>query len=423
MAQVECIPEAKALIKRALTFTSTGKQPYTLELYKELKGNGLYIPRTFADGSLVVDIWPAIKINANLTLRPEQARLVNDYLKAIQSTSPYGGIIKSPPGSGKTILGVYLICYFKYPSLIIVPTDRLMDQWRERLKTFSNLQDSDIGIIRQNICDVIGKQVVIGMIHSLAKAEQKYPHIANMFGFVIWDETQVLGAESFSRTAGFFNCKFRLSLSATPVRKDGMESVFLYHIGRIVADYGRIKIHPKIIYQNYTGRDTSHDGYIWRGELNLGRYLNKVASSKSRNVMIANAIIMACNKGRDILVLSDRLNQLETLRQLIMEGAIPEGDIGFFTGKIKQLDRKVLLATYGSASMGADLPRLSTLILATPRVDIEQAIGRILRDTEGRQHEPIVIDIIDTASSIMRNWAKARLRLYKRYTTEIIGIN
>src|SRR3989304_4245926 len=87
MARVECVPEAKPLIKKALTFTSTGKQPYTLELFKDLKGNGLYIPRTFADGRSVSGIWPAINIKANLTLRPEQAKLIDDYLKAIQSIS------------------------------------------------------------------------------------------------------------------------------------------------------------------------------------------------------------------------------------------------------------------------------------------------------------------------------------------------
>ena len=423
MARVECLSEvAKALIKKALTFTSTGKKPYTLELYKELKGNGLYIPRTFADGSPISGRWPGIAVKANMTLRPAQIKLVQDYLNALRTNSPYGGIIKSSPGSGKTLLGVYLICHFKYPALIIVPTDRLMDQWKDRLKTFSNLLDDDIGIIRQSKCDVENKKVVIGMIHSLSKADTKYPYIADKFGFIIFDETHVLGAKSFSKTAGFFNCRYRLALSATPRRHDGMEPVFLYHIGGIVADSGQIKIHPRIIYQNYAGQDTSHNGYIWRGELNLGRYLNKIASSLSRNVMIANAIIMAYRKDRDILILSDRLNQLEILKQLIIAGGISEGDIGFFTGNSKQLDRKVLLATYGSASMGADIPRLSTLVMATPRVDLEQSIGRILRDTEGRQHEPVVIDIVDTASSIMRNWAKARLRLYKRYTTDIIGL-
>ena len=55
-------------------------------------------------------------------------------------------------------------------------------------------------------------------------------------------------------------------------------------------------------------------------------------------------------------------------------------------------NKQVIVATYAMAAEGLDIKSLTTLMLVTPRTDITQAVGRILRVKE----RPLVIDIVDT---------------------------
>lgn len=234
-----------------------------------------------------------------------------------------------------------------------------------------------------------------------------------------------LSAETFSRTAGMFHCKYRLGLSATPRRADGTEKIFLSHIGEICTPDTQAEVIPSVVMAVYPGEDTSSDNCMspdytrgGRLTLDLGRYINKVARSVPRNRMLAGLIHKAYLKDRDILVLSERLNQLTALKALLLTLGVPFDDMGSFTGKSKEgLDRRILLATFGSAGTGADIPRLSCLVMATPRADVEQAVGRILRGAS--DDEPLVIDIVDEASSIMQGWAAKRRRFYQSITEKV----
>jgi superfamily II DNA or RNA helicase len=72
--------------------------------------------------------------------------------------------------------------------------------------------------------------------------------------------------------------------------------------------------------------------------------------------------------------------------------------------------RKVIIATYSMAAEALDIKTLTTLIMATPKTDIEQAVGRILRD---KHASPLVIDIIDGQSIFLNQWKK-RKAFYKK---------
>ena len=123
-------------------------------------------------------------------------------------------------------------------------------------------------------------------------------------------------------------------------------------------------------------------------------------------------------EGRKILVLSDRRNQCTTLKKLletiILNG---ENEIGLYFGGMKRHvleesnKKKIILATYQIASEGYDNKELDTLIFATPKSNIEQAVGRILR--QENINEPEVIDIVD-AWSVFNNLYFSRLKFYKK---------
>lgn len=422
-AFVDIEPKMIGAVKSALTLTSTSDKQFTVTLFKSTDSlTKLGLPRGLFDYPTDKPLnkeWNKINMKFKGNLRPEQIPIVESTMQYLSDKN--GCIVKASLAVGKTVIGINLMAKIGLKTLIVVPTTRVFTQWVEELKLFSNLEEKNIGVIKQNKCDVKGKSVVIAQIHSLAKhaLDGHYPIHPDEFGLVIYDEIHMLGAETFSRTAPMFWSKYRIGLSGTPRRKDGMENVFFYHIGKIAVDYSKINIKPNIIIANYNGGETSHTGCVWGGKLSLGRYFNKVSRSYNRNEKIVNLIVQTYQTGREILILTDRLKQISDIEYaLIHRKNIPAKDIGKFTNSIKQPDRRILLATYGSAGLGANIPRLDTLIFATPRVDIEQAVGRILRKQSYNKH-PIVIDIVDNASSIMQGWSKARMKHYKIISDKI----
>jgi superfamily II DNA or RNA helicase len=70
-----------------------------------------------------------------------------------------------------------------------------------------------------------------------------------------------------------------------------------------------------------------------------------------------------------------------------------------------------LISTYQLVKEGFDVQKLNTLVMATPRPDIEQIVGRILRvEKSKRTTEPLIIDIVDPT---FRRQFQSRLGLYK----------
>jgi hypothetical protein len=222
-----------------------------------------------------------------------------------------------------------------------------------------------------------------------------------------------MGAETFSKVVSKFEAPIRLGLSATIRRKDGMANAFLWHIGPIVASTQVHKVKPKIVQIRYYNPASSHAGLFWNGKLGLARYINRISAIPARNIFIKNLLVALYRKGHHVLLLADRLDMLAGLKQMVA-GEIGRDKVGLFVGNEKDLGKQILLGTYGSADMGADIPRLTAMVLASPRVDVVQAIGRCLR-----QGEPVVYDIVDTASSVMQGWAHARMRLYRPIAASI----
>ena len=105
--------------------------------------------------------------------------------------------------------------------------------------------------------------------------------------------------------------------------------------------------------------------------------------------------------------------------KMIIEMNIPDGTVGLYLGGMKQekLDisatKRIIIATFNMAEEAFDCKSLNTLIFATPHNNIEQSVGRILREEKKkRQHIPLIIDIQDTFSSFI-TWSKTREKYYK----------
>jgi len=394
-------------------------------------GDKLLVPRELPlsfKGTKDKRVSPKAEIAINCKYPPrnaDQARILEESYQLLLKGKSH--VLQASTGAGKTVLGVMLAAKLGLKTLVVVHKEDLMVQWRDAFKKFTHLTDGDIGTIQQGKCEVEGKQVSIGMIHSLSK--EKYDEsIYNAYGFLIVDEIHHLSAETFSIVAGLFNAKLRYGLSATPKRQDGKEFIFHAHVGPVAVTSTLITLPPKILVVKSNWKlpivNWRINGSWVKIPLpheagKLGAVLVSLAKDQERNALIIRFAHQAYQKGRRTVVISDlaRDKHLDALASLAVSAGIPETDIGFYVGGMKEKDldismgKKLIFATYGFIGEGTDIPWLDTAILATPRANITQATGRILREYPDKK-EPVVVDIVDAASKILQGYYYARVKRY-----------
>ena len=233
-----------------------------------------------------------------------------------------------------------------------------------------------------------------------------------------------IGSEVFSRALQKINCRYSLGLSATMTRKDGLSKVFKWHLGDIVykSRQKRVDNVDIICYEYFVQDDKySKEELLFNGKPNMARMINNICEYEPRMDKLVSIIkkIKKCEKNRNIIILSDRRNHLKELKNKLDSKEI--GNVGYYVGGMKDEELKkseeecdILLGTFSMASEGMDIPKLDTLILASPKSDIVQSVGRILRKKpEDRLYTPLIIDINDMFSMFI-NQSKKREKYYNK---------
>jgi superfamily II DNA or RNA helicase len=367
-----------------------------------------------------------INIIFNSKLKPNQVEIVDNTIKHIDVNG--GGLICAGCGVGKTVMGLYLACHYKVKTLIIVHKTFLLNQWKERIEQFTNAK---VGIIQQNRIEVEDKDIVIGMLQSIAR--DKYDSDIFMdFGFVIFDEAHHAPSEYFSRALPTISCNLSLGLSATPKRADKMEKILYWYLGEIAYIAPPNKNDSVIVRAyNYDVKDKNYKEarLPYTGEINRPKTLNRIVMIEQRNTFIIDLLKeIMLEPERKILLLSDRIEHLDTLKKLIdnIDGSpfSCEYYIGGMTQKKLDIasNAQIILGSYGMASEGLDIPTLNTLIMATPRREVEQSVGRIIRKAN-HLVQPLIIDIVDMLPSFV-NQGIYRRKLYKKlnYNIEVYEV-
>ena len=393
-------------------------QPPAFDVYRESL-NKLYIPRHFGAQHFGAP-------DADLLAEPERidlpfaGELRNYQIPVVAAftnmpTAHKCGVIDLPCGFGKTSCALNIISQVGVKTLVIVHKSFLMSQWEERIRQF--LPNARIGRIQGEKFDIENKDIVMGMLQSLSM--KVYPVDAfESFGLTIIDECHHIPSEVFSRTLNKVMTKHILGLSATVKRKDGLSKLLNMFIGEVVYT---IKRKPQASVEvrgiKFQHNDEEFGATIsdYRGKVMHSSMITKLCTHSPRTRFISKLIEaeMKCKQPQQILLLSQNRNLLTDLHGLLVEANV---SCGFYVGGMKEKDlalssvKPVLLATYGMAAEGLDIKTLTTLVLATPRTDIVQAVGRILRSDHVR---PLIIDIIDTHECFQRQWKK-RLGYYNK---------
>jgi len=352
------------------------------------------------------------------SMRPKQEEILATVVPHIKKND--GGVLCLPCAAGKTVLSLYLACMFKVKTLVIVHKTFLLNQWKERAEQFT---DAKIGIIQQDKIDVDGKDIVIGMLQSIAR--DKYDaDIFRDFGMVIFDEAHHAPSQYFSKALPLIASKLTIGLSATPKRSDRLEKILYWYFGDImyktaVEENNRVLV--KII--NYDIEHEKFKEFFMRtGDVNRAKTINKITTIGRRNKFIIDMLeeVLIEDK-RKVLILSDRIEHLDALKKRLDEREITTTD--YYIGGMKQKALKqaelaqVIFASYGMASEALDIPDLNTLFMVTSRREVEQAVGRVIRKIDPNVR-PMIYDFTDMLPSFV-NQGYNRRRLYKKMGFEI----
>ena len=348
-------------------------------------------------------------------IRENQVEVVNSYL----CPEPRDGIISLQTGGGKTVCALYIASQIRMPTIVLVHNTFLRDQWIERIKAF--LPKARIGSLQADVIDIDNKDITVAMLQSVALKE--YPKgTFERFGFVIVDECHHIASEAFSRAVPKLTCKHMLGLSATPERKDRLMCVINWFLGPMLykSDTSdKVDEKVKVEVYEFTG-DEKYNEIIYNnsGVMFTTLMINKVVEYEPRNVMVAGLIEdLAHEEGRQLLVLTDRVGHTKTLFNLLPDemkekACILGRDVVAKTRAEWCSTKKILIATYQMCKEGFDVATLNTLVIATPRPDVDQIVGRILRvEKEKRLIDPLIIDIVDES---FRRQFQERLSLYKK---------
>ena len=360
------------------------------------------------------------------SLRAPQLEVANKTINHLHTHG--GGLLQLRCGFGKTIIALYLLTRLKVKALILVHKEFLMNQWKERIAQF--LPDASVGTLQSKVMDVDGRDIVIGMLQSVAVG--KYPEaIYDDFGICCFDECHHLGAAVFSKSLDVTRTKFMLGLSATPDRKDGLRKVFDWQLGEVIC-----KIEAKVTQHVYVRTEEFNDPDVHVGPngtiiMNIkgrstifeekptfrSKLLTYLVESTPRLHATAGIIMeYVSDPSRRILVLSERRKHLEAIGVLLKKANVEHG---YYWGGVKQSEldaaakKQVLLGTFHMASEGMDVEALNTVVLASPKSDIQQAVGRILRRTD-HNVVPTVIDFVDASFPSLKRQLHIRKKFYKK---------
>lgn len=361
-----------------------------------------------------------INLPFNGELRDYQINIVNTFMKSADKGDG-GGLLEVPCGRGKTICALSIISKIKKKTLVIVHKGFLLNQWIERIEQF--LPNARIGKIQGQVIDIEDKDIVIGMLQSLSMKD--YPcEVFSSFGLTVVDEVHHIAAEVFVRSLFKIVTPYVLGLSATMQRKDGLTKVFKMFLGDIIYKEKRDG-NDKVIVKAHTfltnDEEFNEVKYDYRGNPAYSTMISKLCTYNPRNEYIIKIIIDTLSKdeNQQLMILAHNKNLLTYFYKGLEHRGFDS--IGYYVGGMKEKDlkisetKKIIIATYAMASEALDIKTLTTLVMATPKTDVTQSIGRILRT---KHIQPLVIDIVDNHDLFQNQWRK-RLTYYMKENYQV----
>lgn len=348
---------------------------------------------------------------------------------AVSAIEPHDyGVLAATTAFGKTVVGAKMIAARGVNTLVLVHRLQLVDQWRERLRTFLSVQDSDIGTIGGGKRKPSGR-IDIALIQSLVR-NGEVSDLVGDYGHLIVDECHHLSAVSFELVARRSKARYVLGLSATVARKDGHHPIIFMQCGPV-----RYRVDAK---SQAAARSFSHKvrlretGFRLRpdqemqGPSQMTMLYAALAQDEKRNDLIFDDVLHSLEAGRRPVILTERRDHLDLLRArfekftrnlVVLAGGMTTTERRAAEDGLKRPDteERLVLATGRYLGEGFDDASLDTLFLTMPiswKGTLAQYVGRLHRDHHAKR-EVIVHDYVDSAVPMLARMALKRQSGYR----------
>lgn len=406
----------------------------------------------------VLDLLPSphIKIGANdgnnLSLRDYQQKALDSWIRARMR-----GCVVLPTGSGKTVIAIKSIEAVNAASLVVVPTLDLMDQWTSVISKY--FPDINIGNLGGGTDDI--QPITVSTYDS---AYIRASNLGNKFSLTIFDEVHHLAAPGYRSIAEQLVSPFRLGLTATFEREDGLHTEIPKLVGGVVfqtsstelaeqrhlafykIERRQVEMLPDEI-ESYKNNYEMYQSCLRRLGFRYSVPFEKLVMISGRN-KVAREALLARNRAMDI-ALNSR-SKIEELREILADNKgiktiiftqhnklvyeisdtflIPcityktdkgeRQDIirGFKDGKYNAVVTSKVL------DEGVDVPdaELGIILSGTGSSrEFIQRLGRLLRPKGDVNKNALLIEITSSETRETITSAKRRKALYNKHTTTV----
>jgi len=422
-----------AYLERVRMGLSVGVEPETLCLLEERDGvvriprGAIHALKRAAAASAVAVAcedargFPSAPIERprELPLREYQARAVDKLARVTQGT------VVIPCGGGKTRVGMGAIARLRSPTLILVHTLDLAEQWLAELRDNLGIEAGLIGDGTEQVAPV-----TVAIVQALVRWDpKKLDAFLAAFGLMIVDEAHHTPANTFRQVIDRCPAKYRLGLTATPEREDGLTPLLELFLGErlVLVSHDELVAAGVLAVPEIRSIESGFD-FPYESAADFAPMLAALAADEARNALIADRVAEQAIAGHTCLVLSGRVDHCELLAAAIVERG---AQAVVLTGRVGRKRRAALLdgARSGNvpvlvatslADEGLDLPRLSRVFLAFPsraRGRTAQRLGRLMRPHPDKP-DAVLFDFVDRKVPILRRQHLERRKLY----AEVLGL-
>lgn len=355
--------------------------------------------------------------------------------------SAKNGILVSPCGSGKTLMGLETVARIGLKTLWVAHTNDLVRQAMDRAKENFDLYFTKYGTISQGKVKI--GDITFATAQTLCNLD--LPLYKDEFDVIVIDECHHIykGDNSLAmyyKILSNLSARYRFGLTATPKRADGLERCMYALLGEVAHTIPKEEVKkftcPVVVEKRETGYKPDLDIVLaGDGTIVYSDLIKDLTSDRKRNEKIAEDIKSLINSDETarILVLSDRVEHLSTLREMLSGYKVRQLMALSNSKKAREERRQILkdlndgkinvvLATYALAKEGLDVPKLNYVVFASPQKDettVTQAAGRVGRKAEGKEYG-VVIDYVDSNFGMLAGFSKKRNSIYKKLNYEIL---
>ncbi len=327
------------------------------------------------------------------------------------------------------MVGLEAIARIGMKALWLTHTQDLLTQSMNRAKAVFGCSQSSYGTITAGWVK-IGSGLTFATVQTASKVDL-LPY-KDEFGCIIVDEchravSTPTRLTMFGKVLSNLSCRYKIGLTATPKRADGMSRAMFALLGDVAHEVSRDAVAdttcPVEVRQIETGYTPDMDmALCGDGTINYAGLVEDMTHDQKRfNAVLS--IIKDIPEGMPALVLANRVGYLQRLTAACGKKAVCLSGMG--TSKKAREERKAALAdlnegridflfsTFALAKEGLDVPNLRYVVFATPEKDeatVTQAAGRVARKAEGKD-KGTVIDLVDDFG-MLYGWAKRRRNIY-----------